>query len=118
MSIRKRTGSPFYWYEFEVGGTRYRGSTKTQSLTEAREIERLEREKRQRMHGQDARRKLRDKEARYLLGQYASELSRLAESGGAKSQIFDVLECMSDIAIALTGDAGAPVDGGSPQQTT
>lgn len=35
---RKRKGSPYYWYDFTVGGVRYRGSTQTDSLETAKAI--------------------------------------------------------------------------------
>jgi hypothetical protein len=39
MSIHKRKGSPFYWYEFECAGQRVRGSTRVTNKREARAIE-------------------------------------------------------------------------------
>jgi integrase len=36
MSVFKRTGSPVYQYSFYVDGRRFRGSTKTRKITEAR----------------------------------------------------------------------------------
>lgn len=39
MSLRKRKGSPFWWYDFSVGGHRVRGSTETACLTDAKAIE-------------------------------------------------------------------------------
>lgn len=40
MPVRKRKGSPFYWYSFNVGGRRFRGSTGKTTRAEAREVER------------------------------------------------------------------------------
>ena len=40
MPVRKRKGSPFYWYSFNVGGRRFRGSTGKTSRSEARDVER------------------------------------------------------------------------------
>lgn len=40
MSIRKREGSPFWWYDFTIGGTRFRGSTGETDKRKAREAER------------------------------------------------------------------------------
>lgn len=39
MSIRKREGSPHYWYDFTVGGVRFRGSTETDNKEAAKAIE-------------------------------------------------------------------------------
>lgn len=39
MSVSKRNGSPFYWYDFTVGGLRFRGSTETDDAATARTIE-------------------------------------------------------------------------------
>ena len=39
MSVKKRKGSPFYWYDFTVHGDRFRGSTETDDLTTAKAIE-------------------------------------------------------------------------------
>lgn len=39
MSIRKRGDSPFWWYDFTVAGTRYRGSTEVADKAEAKKIE-------------------------------------------------------------------------------
>lgn len=47
MSVYKNDKSPFYWYDFQVGGVRHYGSTKTGSLKEARAEElRLKKEAR------------------------------------------------------------------------
>lgn len=35
---RKRKGSPYYWYDFTVGGLRYRGSTETDCLETSKAI--------------------------------------------------------------------------------
>lgn len=40
MPIAKRPGSPFYWYSFNLGGRRFRGSTGTASKSQAKEVER------------------------------------------------------------------------------
>jgi len=39
MSVGKRKGSPFWWYDFTVHGNRFRGSTETADLTQAKAIE-------------------------------------------------------------------------------
>lgn len=39
MSLRKRKGSPYWWYDFTVGGHRFRGSTETADVGQARAIE-------------------------------------------------------------------------------
>lgn len=39
MSIRKRKGSPHYWYDFTVKGTRLRGSTETNDIETAKALE-------------------------------------------------------------------------------
>lgn len=39
MSLRKRKGSPYWWYDFTVGGARFRGSTETADLSQAKAIE-------------------------------------------------------------------------------
>ena len=41
----KRKGSPYYQFDFQVGGLRFCGSTRSTSLHEAQAIERAEREK-------------------------------------------------------------------------
>jgi integrase len=40
MPVRKRKGSPFYWYSFSIDGARFRGSTGCTSEREAKEVER------------------------------------------------------------------------------
>ncbi len=40
MPVRKREGSPFYWYSFNLNGRRFRGSTGCKTLREAKEVER------------------------------------------------------------------------------
>jgi integrase len=40
MPVRKREGSPFFWYSFSLGGRRFRGSTRKTTLAEAKEVER------------------------------------------------------------------------------
>lgn len=45
MGVHKRKGSSFWQYQFEIGGTLYRGSTKTTDKREALRIESQEREK-------------------------------------------------------------------------
>lgn len=44
MSVYLRKGSPFYQYEFVIGGTRFRGSTGVTSRREAEAVERKTRE--------------------------------------------------------------------------
>ncbi len=39
MSLRRRKGSPYWWYDFTVGGSRFRGSTESTDLTQAKAIE-------------------------------------------------------------------------------
>lgn len=39
MSVFKRKGSPFYWYDFTISGNRFRGSTETDDLQAARAVE-------------------------------------------------------------------------------
>lgn len=46
MPVRKREGSPYFWYSFSVGGRRFRGST---GKTTKREAEDVERDHRQRV---------------------------------------------------------------------
>lgn len=43
MSVRKRAGSPFWWYSFSIAGCRFRGSTGRTTKREAEEVERDER---------------------------------------------------------------------------
>lgn len=45
MSVWKPKGSPFYQYDFQIGGRRFHGSTKCSSRREAEQVERSEREK-------------------------------------------------------------------------
>lgn len=40
MPVRKREGSPFYWYSFSVAGRRFRGSTGCTTKREAEDVER------------------------------------------------------------------------------
>lgn len=40
MPVRKRSGSPFYWYSFSIDGRRFRGSTGKTTERAAKEIER------------------------------------------------------------------------------
>lgn len=40
MPIRKREGSPFYWYSFTIDGRRFRGSTGHAEKSKAKEVER------------------------------------------------------------------------------
>lgn len=40
MPVRKREGSPFYWYSFSLNGRRFRGSTGKTAKREAEEVER------------------------------------------------------------------------------
>lgn len=40
MSVRKRAGSPFFWYSFNLNGRRFRGSTGRTSKREGEEVER------------------------------------------------------------------------------
>lgn len=40
MPVRKREGSPFYWYSFSFAGHRFRGSTGKTTEREAKEVER------------------------------------------------------------------------------
>src|SRR5258708_3758327 len=44
MSLYKRKGSPYWWYEFECGGERVRGSTGCTAKREALPVEREARE--------------------------------------------------------------------------
>jgi integrase len=44
MGVYKRAGSPFYWYEFELRGSRFRGSTGCKSKRDAQEFERAKRQ--------------------------------------------------------------------------
>jgi len=39
MAIRKRKGSRFFWYEFQLNGLRFRGSTKAETREVAEAIE-------------------------------------------------------------------------------
>lgn len=39
MSISKRKGSPYYWYDFTVGGNRFRGSCETDDKGAAKAVE-------------------------------------------------------------------------------
>lgn len=43
MSVRKRKGSPYFWYSFSLAGRRFRGSTGKTSKREAEEVERDQR---------------------------------------------------------------------------
>lgn len=45
MSVEKRPGSKFYWYDFWLEGERYRGSTKRTNKREAEKVEEAERRK-------------------------------------------------------------------------
>lgn len=38
MSVSKRKGSPFYWYDFTVGGNRFRGSCETDDAEAAKTV--------------------------------------------------------------------------------
>jgi integrase len=40
MPVRKRSGSPFFWYSFNLNGRRFRGSTGKTAKREAEEVER------------------------------------------------------------------------------
>lgn len=40
MPVRKREGSPFYWYSFNLNGRRFRGSTGKEAKREAEDVER------------------------------------------------------------------------------
>lgn len=40
MSVRKREGSPFYWYSFTINDHRFRGSTRCTTEREAKDVER------------------------------------------------------------------------------
>lgn len=42
MSVRQREGSPYWWYDFTIGGVRFRGSTGQTHKGKAREVERDE----------------------------------------------------------------------------
>ena len=44
MSIRKREGSPFWWYDFTIAGSRFRGSTGETDKRRARDAEADQRE--------------------------------------------------------------------------
>lgn len=44
MPVRKRPGSPYFWYSFNEGGHRFRGSTGKASKREAEEVERDQRQ--------------------------------------------------------------------------
>jgi integrase len=39
MSVSKRKGSPHYWYDFTVGGMRFRGSCETNDIATAKAVE-------------------------------------------------------------------------------
>lgn len=43
MPVYRRSGSPFWWYSFTIGGRRFRGSTGRTAKREAEEVERDER---------------------------------------------------------------------------
>jgi integrase len=43
MSVRKRPGSPYFWFSFNEGGHRFRGSTGKASKREAEDVERDQR---------------------------------------------------------------------------
>lgn len=45
MSLYKREGTPFYWFDFTVAGVRHRGSTGCEKLSDAKDVERDERAK-------------------------------------------------------------------------
>lgn len=40
MPVRKRKGSPYYWYSFSISGHRFRGSTEKTTERDAKEVER------------------------------------------------------------------------------
>lgn len=40
MPVRKRSGSPYFWYSFSINGRRFRGSTGRKTLREAKDVER------------------------------------------------------------------------------
>lgn len=44
MPVRKREGSPYFWYSFSLGGRRFRGSTGKATKREAEEVERDQRQ--------------------------------------------------------------------------
>jgi integrase len=44
MAVYKREGSPFYWFEFQLRGIRFRGSTEATTEREARAVERIKRQ--------------------------------------------------------------------------
>lgn len=76
MSVRKRPGSPYWWYSFNEGGHRFRGSTERTSKREAEEVER---DQRQRVRQQQAVRK--DWTLQVVLSTYYLEHARDKASG-------------------------------------
>src|SRR5437588_8859362 len=53
MSLYKPTNSPYYQFDFELGGHRFSGTTKCKGRREAEQVERAEKEKaRQRIQDQ------------------------------------------------------------------
>jgi integrase len=51
MPVYRRSGSPFWWYSFAVGGRRFRGSTGRTAKREAEEVERDERHRIEKAQG-------------------------------------------------------------------
>lgn len=54
MPVSRRPGSPFFWYSFNEGGRRFRGSTGRTTKREAEEIERDQRQRARRDAGRKA----------------------------------------------------------------
>ena len=68
MSLYRREGSPFWWYDFTVNGVRFRGSTEEESKAKARGVEsdkRAEAKKRPKYDG--------NWRLRYVFGTYWSD---------------------------------------------
>jgi len=68
MSLIRKQRSNYWWYDFTVGGKRYRGSTKRTNKTDARRVEAAEYERRLNSHqfGDKERVRLVDAMDRYL----------------------------------------------------
>jgi integrase len=101
MPVRKRSGSPYFWYSFNLDGRRFRGSTGKTSKRDAEEVERDAYQLAKRSHAQRADWTLqavlsaywndhaKDKPSAYAIAGHFAALQRILGKGLKASRLTD-----------------------------
>jgi integrase len=94
MSVYKRDGSPYWQYEFEIAGVRYRGSTEKSNKAEARDVETEKRKEVKAGAEGPVKKEMTIEE----LGEawYAAEGSKLADARNNRSRLNKLLGKLED----------------------